>query len=164
MLNILKIEHTLADNTVVYTQENIPNILHNTGEQFLLGSLFATATSGFGVPMNYFFGLDNRTNLTVNDTMASITGEPNGNGYQRATANSMNGFSITLQSSHYQATTAVLTWTASGGNFPQIRNVFMTNLSSNLGYLISSIALSSPQTVLSGSNLSVTFALNLKDC
>jgi len=38
---------------------------------------------GTTVPVEYYVGLDNRSTITASQTMADISGEPSGNGYQR---------------------------------------------------------------------------------
>ena len=56
------------------------NMLHDEGEQFICQVAFSEEQS---VPSAYYVGLDNRGSLAEGDTLASLSGEPSGNGYAR---------------------------------------------------------------------------------
>ena len=60
--------------------EKHENMLHDEGEQFICQVAFSEEQS---VPSAYYVGLDNRGSLAEGDTLASLSGEPSGNGYAR---------------------------------------------------------------------------------
>ena len=69
LLRILDIKHW-RDGEVVWEASDLPNTLHRTGELYALRGLFATASQD-AVPF-YYVGMDNRTDIAVNDTIMQL--------------------------------------------------------------------------------------------
>lgn len=160
ILKIIEVEH-VRDGSVVWSDRNIRNILHAEGELFMLSCCFAN--DGLVVPGLYYFGLDARSSVAVTDTMADVAGEPSGNGYARQSVSSNGGFSVVQQSGIYRAVPSVVTFTASGGGYGPMRNLFLTNMSDNSGYLISTATLSSPVTFTAGDAINLRMSIQLAD-
>lgn len=159
LIKVDEVQH-IRNNKILWEQKNIDNIFHTEGHYFLLNVAFRTA-SGIEVPSSYYIGLDNRTNLQASDTLSSLSAEPTQNAYVRQAVSSLNGFSVSLSNSDYRAITNVMTFSASGGSWGPVRNVFLTNTSGSSGYLISSVAFNSTRTVLDGESLTLRISVAL---
>ena len=138
------------------------NMLHDEGEKFILDVAFSEAQS---VPSAYYIGLDARTSLAEADTLASLSGEPSGNGYARQAVNS-DGTDFTIEqiSGDWQAKTKTVTFTASGGQIGPVTKAFLCTVASGTsGKLIQSVALSQSRTLQSGESLNVSMYLRLSE-
>lgn len=136
------------------------SILHNEGEQFLLSVLFAGTSS----PSNYYLGLDNRTTLTATDTLASLVGEPTVNGYARQPISS-SSFTVVSTFGAYQANTPIVTFSAAGGSWGPVSNLFLSTSLDNSGKLIATVTLNqSNLTLINGQIIRVRMGLALRDC
>lgn len=162
LLRILDIKHW-RDGEVVWEASDLPNTLHRTGELYALRGLFATASQD-AVPF-YYVGMDNRTDIAVNDTITSLSGEPTVNGYQRQAVSAASGFTVTLNESsgHYEAVSGVLTFTASGGTWGPVLNLFLATSNGNSGLLISSVQMDGTHYVSNGESLTVRLGVRLWD-
>lgn len=167
MLHLLRIEeikHLDSDGTILWKQEGINNIFHKDGQQFVLSVAFATG-AGITIPTNYYLGLDNRTTPSLTDILSSLSAEPTQNGYLRQAVSSANGFSVSVSNDgNYRATSSVATFSASGGAWGPVRNLFLTTSSTSTGYLISSAQLDTPRTVLDGQTLTMRISVGLVNC
>ena len=161
-MTVLEIKH-YRDNKVIWEEQNIPNIFHESGERFLFSVAFDT-DGGYEVPTFYYVGLDNRSVIDYSDDIGSITGEPSGFGYGRQTASSSSGFGITLTEGRIRATSGILTFSATGGSWSQVSNVFLATSADSSGDLIATSALSSPRTLNSGDHLTVRLKLAFNAC
>lgn len=163
LLKVLSIRQLDELGKVIYEEKDIDNLFHQQGQQFLVNLAFNTSSS-IVVPTNYYIGLDNRTTLTVTDTLSNVTStnEPNSSGYSRQSVNSTNGFSVALDvSSNYRATSGIITFSASGGSWGPVNNIFIATTSNGTGYLLSSAVLGSPRTVANGQSLTAKIAVSL---
>jgi hypothetical protein len=161
ILKILDIQH-VRDGKVIWSEQNIHNLLHASGEQFML--LCAFDNDGNVVPANYYFGLDNRTVVAVTDTMASISStEPTSGGYTRQTVASSGGFTVEAVSGIYRAVGPILTFNATGIGYGPVKNLFLTTASDNSGYLLSTAVLSSSVTLTSGDSINLRMSIQLAD-
>lgn len=122
------------------------NMLHDEGEHFFCDVIFNETQS---VPAAYYLGLDNRASLAEADTLASLSGEPSGNGYARQPVNSDDtDFTVSQESGDFQAKTKTVTFTASGGSIGPVTKMFLcTVVSGTEGVLIASRALSQERTL-----------------
>lgn len=162
ILTILKIQHFDKNNNCIWEDENLHNIIHKNGEAFCLGALFRTSSTP--IPANYYAGLDNRTIPASSDTLSNLSQEPTQFGYARQPISSANGFTIALNDSGInQATSGVVVFTASGGTWGPIKNLFFATTSDNSGTLISTAELGGSHSVNSGERLTLQIALNLRD-
>jgi hypothetical protein len=136
---------------------------HVEGQEFLLSVAF-DSDAGIVIPTNYYVGLDNRAALTDDDTMLDFTGEPTTHGYSRQPVSSTTGFTVALKDGIMTASSGISTFTAVGGSFGPVANVFLTTTSDNSGYLIASSALSSPRTIATGESMTVKINLSFAGC
>lgn len=165
LMYLLEIKHLDCNKSILWeSKEIIPNILHRQGQEFLLKGMFNTA-SAVVPPANYYLGLDARLVLSATDTLSSLIAEPNINGYARQAVSSFNGFSVALSGGSFSATSNSVVFSASGGSWGPVRNLFLTNVvNGTSGYLISSAPLGSQRTVNSGESISVRIAVSLSNC
>lgn len=161
LIKILEIQH-VRNGEVIWEDKNLYNTLHTEGEGLLLECLFAN--DGDTLPPLYYLGLDNRTTIDAADTMADVLDEPASNGYLRQTVSSVDGWTISLHNGVHRALSQIVTFSASGGSWGPVQNLFMTDLSTNDGVLISTVPLSSPATLSDGDALNMRMALSLRDC
>jgi len=165
-MHLLKIEeicHLDEYGKVLWKNNNINNIFHNQGEQFLLNICFNTS-AGIVVPSNYYLGLDNRATPALSDTLSNLSQEPTQFGYSRQLISSVNGFTVALNNSgNYQATGNVVVFNASGGSWGPIQNLFLATTVNNTGYLISTAALGQSKTLSSGQSITMRISLSLQN-
>lgn len=168
LLRIEEIKHIDKNGNILWQEHNLPNTFHIEGEEFVLRAAFVGGQANTYIPENYYFGLDNRTTLTVDDTMATIVtegSEPSGNGYFRQAVSSSSQFQITLaESGHTKAVSPIVTFVASGGNWGPVQNLFLTDQADNTGFLIASVALSTTLTVNDGEGVHMRMSLTLGQC
>ena len=171
-IEVLEINH-IRNNKIIWQDFNLKNILHQQGELYFLQILFANGqTDAFDnintVPPYYYFGLDNRTTISISDTLASISGEPTTNNYLRQVANSTTDWNFTTNSNgDNQAKSPILTFGAYGGSWGPVCNLFLTmqpQITTNAnGYLISSIYLNNSITVVDGDSISMRMSSTLSN-
>lgn len=161
LLKIESIQH-IRNGNVIWEESNVHNTLHQLGEAFLLTACFSN--DGTIVPANYYFGLDSRDSISINDTISSLVDEPISGGYARLPISSSTGFTITSISGIYRAVTPTLIFTGAGSGFGPVKNLFMVTTSDNTGTLISSAPLSSTLTLSSGDSVNLKMSLQLHDC
>lgn len=160
IMTILEMEHLDSNGRLLHREENIKNMLHDAGEDFILKVLFA----GTAVPANYYIGLDSRTSLSSLQTISSLYGpEPALNGYERQKIQSDNFAVSAGPSGSRQATSPAILFKAIGGSWGPVQNIF---LSTGLGHssnivLISSASLSRSITVASGEIITLKMAMTL---
>lgn len=160
LVKILEIQH-IRNGKVIWEEHNLRNLLHTTGEAFILRCAFIN--NGAIVPANYYFGLDARPTIALADTMADILDEPSGNGYVRQQVSSNGGFSLTVVGGVNRAVSSILTFTSTGAGYGPVKNLFLTDQSGAGGTLISSNPLSSPITLAGGDSVNLRLSLQLSD-
>jgi hypothetical protein len=161
LLTIQEVKH-IRENKVIWQAENLKNVLHKQGEEFMLSALFKTTLAS--VPSFYYLGLDNRSLLQLTDQISSsLSGEPTSNGYTRQPVSSASGFLLEEVSGIYRATSLVVSFSATGGSWGPVQNIFITDRIDNLGYLIATAPLGSSRTVNSGDIFTLKFGLSLRD-
>jgi len=158
ILKILDIEH-IRDSKAVWRQENVYNQIHLKGEQFLLRCCFDN--DGSYPPEEYYFGLDGRATISQDDEMADLIGEPTTNGYNRQSRSSSSGFTIELVNGSYRASSAIMSFSASGGSWGPVKNIFLATTAGSSGVLISSAALSQEVSLINGDSINLRMALSL---
>ena len=161
LTKVLDIKHYSKDGEIIWEDKNILNLLHTSGEEFILQTLFG----GNAVPVAYYLGMDNRTTIAASDTMSNLTTEPIGNGYLRQPVLSSGEFTFDVTSGGFtQAQSPIVEFNAAGGTWGPVGNLFMTDQSDNSGFLISSIKLSSTVTLNDGERVTVRMGLGMRDC
>jgi hypothetical protein len=161
LLTILEVDH-VRDGKVIWQNKHLPNVLHKQGEEYMLTALFKTTL--LTVPTFYYLGLDNRTTPDIADALPTgLQGEPTSNGYSRQAVSSASGFTIEEVDGVMRATSLVVSFTASGGTWGPVSNLFLTDKINNTGYLIATAPLGSTRTLQDGDFITMRFALALKD-
>jgi len=158
ILKIIEIEHRRGTK-VLWAQNNIWNQLHLKGEEFLLNCCFNN--NGNYPPSEYYFGLDSRVSISQADTMDDLDGEPTASGYTRQPRSSNGGFIVESNSGNYRASSNIMTFTAVGGGWGPVKNIFMATSSDNTGVLISTAALSQELSLIDGDSVNLRMALSL---
>jgi len=163
IIKVIEVEHLDVDGKLLWNKQNIKNILHADGEEFILKVLF---TGEEVIPANYFFGLDSRFTISRENDMSDVLGnEPSSNGYTRSVSSSSGSFNITLGTGGaYESSSQILSFSASGGNWGPVRNLFLTNTSGYSGSLISTVPLNSELTVMNGQTINLRTIFSLRDC
>lgn len=159
LIKILEIQH-VRQGKIIWEAKDLYNLLHTEAEEFFLNCLFASEE----VPADYYLGLDDREELAAADTMDDILDEPTTNGYLRQTVNTTNGWTVTLHNGVYRALSQIVSFTAAGGSWGPVKNLFMTTASDDSGVLISSVPLSSEASLTDGDAINMRMALSLRDC
>lgn len=160
-MEVLEIRHHNKNGDILYEEKNINNIIHKTGEEFMLKALFG----GLSLPSQYYLGLDARSTLSVSDVLSNCSAlEPTGSGYYRQSINNDNFTFITNTFGDYQANSPVVLFKAIGGTWGPVKNIFLSTVSSaSSGYLISSVSLGSTIIVSDGETVSMRIGLALKN-
>lgn len=164
IMKILDIQKWDVDGALLWEDKNIKNLLHLEGEEFILRSVFTGGSISNIIPENYYLGLDNRMAVSVEDTMDDLIGEPAGGGYTRQSISSLNGFSVNLDSDHWQATSPIVAFNSTFSSWGPVSNLFLTDKIDNSGSLISTAILESPVAVEIGQQVTMRIGLLLKDC
>ncbi|MCK9459677.1 MAG: hypothetical protein M0R80_08565 [Proteobacteria bacterium] len=166
IIEILEIKHLSKNGTVLWEAYNLPNTLHISGEQFILLATFVGGITNTYIPASYYFGLDNRTSLDTADTLLTAAAtEPATYGYNRAVVGSSGQFIVSVaMTGHNIATSPIVTFSAIGGPWGPVKNMFLSTTANNTGYLIASVPLLSSITLNAGEQVSARIGLGLKDC
>lgn len=165
LIKIYEIEHVDAEGKVLWRATDLYNILHTEGEEFLLNAVFVGGNNpSTFIPDNYYFGLDNRSTIAAADTLASLDGEPSSNGYARAEVNSLNQFTVALVSGVNRADSPIVTFSAVGGSWGPVQNLFLSTSIDNTGTIIASVPLSQSLTLLPSTSVNMRMGLSLRDC
>jgi len=154
ILTILEATHYSVDKKILWRKNNIDNIFHDSGKEFVLKTLF---TGEETIPTDYYIGLDSRSTLSANQTMASIS-EPSGSGYIRQTVTSSGDF--TYNEDDVLVITDLLTFVCTSGSY-SVKNAFLTTQPDDTGFLISSLALSENRTLTAGETLTIKAGFSL---
>lgn len=137
------------------------NMVHDQGEEFICQVVYSQVQS---VPENYYVGLDNRGSLAEADTLASLSGEPSGNGYARvAVASDATDFTVSQEGGDWQAKTKLCNFTADGGSIGPVSKAFIATSIDGSGKLIQSNALSQSRTLSAGESLDVTMFCKMSE-
>lgn len=166
LMHVIELKYIDTDGSIYWeSSEVIHNIVHNQGEQFILSGMFNTS-AGIVAPTNYYLGLDARIVLSETDTLANLIAEPTTNGYARQPVSSFNGFSVALgMGTSFTAVSNSVVFSATGGSWGPVTNLFLTNiLSGTSGYLISSAPFNNSRTVNSGQSISARISISLGNC
>jgi len=158
ILKIIDIEHVRASK-VLWAQKNIWNQLHLKGEEFLLNCCFNN--NGNYPPSEYYFGLDSRSSISQSDTIEDLEGEPTENGYTRQPRSSNGGFIVEPFNGNYRASSNIMTFTAAGGGWGPVKNIFIATSSDGSGVLLSTAALSQEINLIDGDSVNLRMALSL---
>lgn len=163
LIKIKKVQHLSKTGEVLWENSNIYNTLHLDGELFILNAVFAGGQDSLYIPDFYYFGLDNRAAIAAADTLADLQNEPLVNGYIRQDVASLSQFSVALNTGHYRADSPVVAFSAIGGGWGPVRNLFLTDESDDTGSLISSVSLGAVVSLVAGEQILLEMGLSLFD-
>lgn len=156
--NLWTIKH-LRNNKVIWEQTK-HNDLTNAGQRNILNTFFCNIES----PTSFYVRLC-KNFVGKTDTLASLVGEPSGNGYTpKEVERSIIGFpSIDLCGSDYRRVSKTVVFTATGGNIGPVNYMILATSSDNSGVLIAGLSLENERTVLDGvDTLEVNFKVLLR--
>lgn len=157
---------TDPQGNILWSEPMLDNILHDEGEISILSAYFDTDLANYGAPVaNLYLGLDNRTTPAEADTLASLSGEPSGNGYARVALSTTTGFTIAASAPYNQATSNTAVFTSTGTIGP-VKNRFLcthiTAVTSAANQrLIATVALASTRTLNNTDVLNTNIVLQL---
>ena len=147
-------------NNIIYKKENIRNVLNYGGQSLILSCMFMGTT----VPVEYYVGLDNRSTITANQTMADISGEPSGNGYQRQPLVNGTNFEFVPAVTPPKVRSTTISFTGSGAGY-SATDMFLCNVNTGYsGLLISTISFGTTLYITAGNVVSMKFAMTLGSC
>jgi hypothetical protein len=164
LLKVLEIRHLDAEGNVLYEQKNILNVLHLDGEEYLLRAAFQGGAVSTIIPDDYYLGMDNRSAVSTEDTMDDLVGEPGGSGYERQAISSSGDFALNFERDHFVATSPIVAFRATTGNWGPVGQIFLTDKEDNTGYLIATASLNTAIEVISGNSVTARIGLQLRDC
>lgn len=164
LLKVIEIQHLNVNGDILWSQKNIHNVLHLDGEEFLLRAAFQGGQVNTIIPEYYYVGMDNRVSVSALDDMDGLINEPQVNGYVRQPVSSTTDFTLNFEQDHYVASSPIMTFQATGGDWGPVKNIFLTDRIDNTGYLIATATLSSEVTVTDGDSITARIGLQLRDC
>lgn len=152
--------HRDKDGNIIWS-ETIENALADEGEKVMLDVYLRAATPA----SNFYLGLANSTPADTT-TLATLSNEPPGTyGYarQQIERNNTGWPTLVLDAGDWQATSKLVTFTASGGTIGPIAVMFLTDvLSGTWGNFVAWAALSSARTLLAGESLGCKMRVKLQ--
>lgn len=160
-MKVLEFKH-FRKGELIYEAYDLPNMLHHSGQRFILSVAFNTG-GDFSIPAAYYLGLDNRSTIQLEDEIANLQNEPTGFGYNRQPVSSASGFNVDLVNNAYRATSLTVAFTASGGVIGPFQNVFLTDQLGSEGSLISTALLGGTFTINDGDSVTLRLGLSLQD-
>jgi hypothetical protein len=156
--NIWHIKH-IRNGKVIWQQVK-HNDLTNAGQRNILNTYLCNIEE----PSSFYIRLC-RNFIGKTDTIASIAGEPSGNGYTpQEVERSIVGFpEIELVGADYRRVSKTVTFVASGGNIGPVNYMILTTSSDASGILIAGLGLENERTILDGiDSLEVSFKVKLR--
>ncbi len=173
LMRILEIKH-IRDGKVIWENYNIPNVFHLQGEEFLLNATFTGGpVANPVIPINYFFGLDNRTETEIvrDQNISGLIAEPITNGYARKAVSSTTGFTVSFNEefNQFRAVSGILVFQGIGpapnqNSWGPVQSLFITN--GDVGdatALIATAHLGTTIIVKSGDSISARMSLGLRN-
>lgn len=150
-----KFEHVSPEGDILWKQGWTENALANEGEQYMLETSFRNGTNH----TTFYIGLINDATIAETDTLATMAGEPSGNGYARILTTFA---AATLVSGDYETDSDQETFTASGGSIGPVDHAFLTEVASGTaGDFLAYVPLSTSRTMADGESLNVTVTISL---
>jgi len=146
---------------VIWEISDKRNILVDEGEKAIVDTFFRNNGSTYFAASNFYIGLYDGV-VAESTVLATLPGEPSGNGYSRqAVARSSVGFPTLEQNEgNWRVVSKSLSLTASGGSIGPVNGAFLGTSSDDAGSLIGAIAMGVERTILTGDT--VTFQLKIK--
>lgn len=153
---IWKFEHTDKDGNVLWESDWMENALTDAGEEAILNQVFSKSVSAV---TTWYMGLINDSTIAETDTLATMVGEPSGNGYARQVTTFGDS---ALDAGDHQTTSTQETFTASGGAIGPVDHAILCDVvSGSAGVLYVYVPLSVSRTMNDGDSLNCTVAVKL---
>jgi len=171
ILHVAHIEHIDKEGNVLWEEDNILNMLHDEGEQYILAQAFASNLSGFSRASTLYLGLTtNGAGGMLEDYGLAQVGEPSSAGYARialsTTGTGVSGqdFVLSQPASFYKAASKTCTFTCTTPSWSAVNFVFLcTAASGTSGKLLCSVQLSQSRVVAAGDSLLVSINIGLSE-
>jgi hypothetical protein len=164
VFRIIELDHRDYRGMLLGSARNLLNTFHSSGEEFVLRAAFLGGKKDNAyIPVTYYFGLDDRKELKVSDTMQTVQdskSEPSGGGYRRSTVPSLAQFKM-VDNSSWAALSPVVYFAATK-KWAEVRNIFVTDQPDYSGYLIASVMLDKTYTLDKGQSISMRVGIQLK--
>ena len=164
ILKILEVQHLDVKGNVLWEDKNIRNFLHQDGEEYMLRAAFTGGRVSTIIPDSYYLGLDNRLAVNTDQQISDLIGEPSSNGYERQAVNSSGDFAINFEQDHFIATSPIVAFRSTTGDWGPVSNLFLTDKEDNSGFLISTAVLNTAITVSVGEQVTMRIGMQMKDC
>lgn len=158
-VGVWSITHKDKHGNILYHEEK-HNTLADEGEAMMLNSFLRNTDN----PTQFYVRLCNDS-LDKTDTLASILGEPSGNGYMaQLVERSAVGFpTIEMHMGDYRVVSKEVTYTAAGGDIGPVNTAYLATTPDNTGKLIAFVGLSMSRTILDGDSMIVQLRIKLKN-
>ena len=153
----------VRDGKVIW-QFNHDNLLTYEGAKALVDTIFRDNASTYWVDTNFFVGMYHGS-VSKTTVLATVPGEPAGNGYARVECErSIIGFPTIEQDElfDWRVVSKEMTFGAVGGNIGPIDGAFICTSSDNSGALIGAVAFGVQRTIISGDSIIATIKAKIK--
>jgi len=140
------------------------NLLMKGGGRAIVDTIVRDNGTSYFIETDWFVGLYRGT-VSRSTVLATIPGEPSGNGYSRSQCErSSVGFpTLEVDSEDYwRVVSKELTITASGGSIGPVDGAFLCTSSSSSGTLIGTIATGVQRTILAGDSMIAQLMIRFK--
>lgn len=140
------------------------NLLTKAGGKALVDTIMRDNGPAYFTATNFYVGLYRGT-VSRSTTLATIPGEPSGNGYSRNVIERSEVGFPTLgvdDDDYWKVTSKTLTVTASGGAIGPVDGAFLCLASGSVGTLIGTIATDVQRTILSGDSMEIQVMVRFK--
>lgn len=142
--------HKNKDGDILWQSDWQSNFLTDEGEEHILNCYFSQSGT---VPAAFYIGLIDDSTIAETDTLATMVGEPSGNGYARQATTFSDASFV---GGDYEAPSTTETFTASGGSIGPVDHAIITDASSGTGGLLIIVSpLSQSRTLSDGDSLEV---------
>ena len=151
------------DGIVLWEIKNKKNILVDQGEKAVVDTFFRAAAASYFGSTDFYIGLYNGT-ISESTILATIPGEPSGNGYVRQLCErSLIGFpTLEQDEGDWRVISKEITISASGGDIGPVNGAFLGTSLNNTGSLIGAIAMGVERTIVSGNSIIFQMRIKLK--
>jgi hypothetical protein len=146
----------IHNGEVIWIEEK-KNIIPDEGEKALVDTFYRANSALYFASAYFYVGLY-KGSINESTILATIPGEPSGNGYARtAVERSEIGWpTIEQHEGDWRVVSKTLTITASGGSIGPVDGAFLCTSLNNTGVLIGAVAMSVSRTIPAGDKIEFT--------
>jgi hypothetical protein len=144
----------VRDGAIIWEFDH-SNILVAEGGKAIVDSVFRNNASVYFVDTDFYVGMY-KGSVSKSTVLATIPGEPTGNGYARVQCERSEVGWPTIEldeSGDWRVVSKELTFTAAGGNIGPVDGAFLGTSLTNFGALIGSVAFGVQRTILAGDSV-----------